>query len=61
AMIKRWPRDPVRVDWALGAADLLVQRDRLTLARQVLEYAARGLDPEPAARIQEALARLPAA
>ncbi len=61
AMIKRWPRDPARVDWALAAAPLLAQRDRVPLARQMLEYVARDLDAEPKARIDEALAQMPAA
>ncbi len=61
AMLKRWPRDPARVDWALEVAALLAQRDQPGQARQLLQYAARGLDPEPAARIEAALARLPSA
>ena len=61
AMIKRWPRDPARAEWALDAAALLAQRDRLTQARQLLQHAAHGLDEAPRRRLEDALARLPAA
>ena len=61
AMLKRWPRDRARVDWALAVAPRLVQRDRIPLARQVLEYVARDLDAEPKARIEEAIRQMPAA
>ena len=61
AMLKRWPRDPARVDWALSSAELLTQRDLLPLARAVLERSARGLeDEQQQARITEALEQLPA-
>ncbi|MCX7556735.1 hypothetical protein OS187_07850 [Xanthomonadaceae bacterium JHOS43] len=60
AMLKRWPRDRARVDWALAVAPLLVQRDRIPLARQILEYVARDVDAEPKARIEATLAQLPA-
>lgn len=60
AMIKHWPREPARVEWALAVAPLLAQRDRLALARAVLERSARGLDDPPQQeRIAEALAQLP--
>ncbi|HET9047572.1 MAG TPA: hypothetical protein VFN29_01205 [Chiayiivirga sp.] len=61
AMLKRWPRDPARVEWAIGAAQLLSQRDQIDLARAVLERCADKLDdPEPQARIQAAIGQLPA-
>lgn len=59
-MIKRWPREPGSVDWALEAADLLIQRNRLALARQMLGYVAHGLEGEPRRRIDALLATLPA-
>ncbi len=59
AMIKRWPRDPARVDWALEVSEVLARRDKVTLARQVLEYVSRGVDEASKARIDAALASLP--
>ncbi len=59
AMLKRWPRDPARVNWAISSAELLAQRDLVPLAREVLERSARGLeDEEQKARIAEALEQL---
>lgn len=59
AMLKRWPHDPARVEWAIGAAQLLSERDRTDLARAVLERCAGKLeDPEHQARIQAALTQL---
>lgn len=60
AMLKRWPREPARVDWALDVTSLLVQRDRVPLARQLLDFIARDLEPEAKARITQAIAKLPA-
>ena len=59
-MLKRWPRDPAQAEWALAVAPLLAQRDRLALAREVLERCARNLDDATQqARINAALAQLP--
>ena len=60
AVLKRWPRDPAQAEWALAVAPLLAQRDRLALAREVLERCARNLDDATQqARINAALAQLP--
>lgn len=62
ALLKRWPRDPDRVDWAVAVAPLLAQRNRIGLAHILLERSARNLeDPEQRARIEEAQAALPPA
>lgn len=60
AMLKRWPRDPARVDWAVAVAPLLAQRNRPGLAHMLLERCARRLDdPEQLARIEASRATLP--
>lgn len=61
AMLKRWSRDPNRSEWAIACAQHLAQRDRLDLAREVLERCRHGLDdPARQVRIDAALAALPA-
>lgn len=61
AMLKRWPRDPARADWVLAVAPLLAQRDRLPLARSLLESTAGETgDAEARSRLGAALAELPA-
>lgn len=61
-MLERWPRDPGRVEWALAAAPLLAQRDRGTLAQEILQRHAGSVDdPELQQRVRSALAALPLA
>ncbi|MBN8726780.1 MAG: DUF4013 domain-containing protein [Xanthomonadales bacterium] len=61
AMLKRWPRDPARAEWVLAVAPLLAQRDRLPLARSLLESTAGETgDAEAKSRLGAALAALPA-
>lgn len=62
AMLKRWPRNPARVNWALATAPLLAQRNRLQEARALLQESGEKLeDPKRKAAIDAALEALPEA
>lgn len=59
-MLKKWPKDPARVEWAVQAVPLLLQRERGGLARQMLQFISPGLEGEDKARIDALLQQLPA-